>query len=623
MDPTQYASALMNGASSLGGSLTDPFMTSPNFVNAQYATPQQLASMRQYGDQLMKQSPTIHRPIQGIAQMLSSYLGGNMQHQADVQQQQAIGTATQQATPAYDAALGQAPAGASAQPTANNGAGPSAPATPSPSADNGTGDIFNRMIGIESGGKQFDDSGAPLTSPKGAVGVAQVMPGTAPEAAQYAGLPYDEQKYRTDPNYNAALGRAYFDHQVQTFGDPGMAAAAYNAGPGAVTDAVAKAQKSGGSYLSYLPAETQAYVQQAMGGSAGQAINAAAPQAGQSSSLPANASALSATAGTMPRIPVGPAPQMTGQAPQNQMAAALMNGGGTPGVTGSQLAAIANNPWQSEKTKELAAALANPQILHDGLGNQFGYRPGQTPTPLLKGATVGSISTPNYSGPIVMSGTPGNVRTQLATPPSNDPSHPLSGVAPIVRDAQEMANQGADSAANVSSSAGIVDKARNDAYTAKKTVGALQIANQSASQAGYGIIPNLKSFAGQYGIQTDGLSEIQAFQKSAQAVAASSPEGAAFAGAIPNLSTTPGGRKLIMQNITAIAQRSADMSKITDDDDLSTRQKAHQINGLPPAKVTMPADVLNDAKTAIAQKPAARSAIIQQIQQMGLPANGL
>src|SRR5207253_1025170 len=43
---------------------------------------------------------------------------------------------------------------------------------------------FNVAIGTESGGKQFGADGKPLTSPKGAIGIAQVMPTTAPEAAK-------------------------------------------------------------------------------------------------------------------------------------------------------------------------------------------------------------------------------------------------------------------------------------------------------------------------------------------------------------------------------------------------------------------------------------------------------
>ncbi|QGP80356.1 transglycosylase SLT domain-containing protein [Sphingobium sp. CAP-1] len=117
-----------------------------------------------------------------------------------------------------------------------------------------------------------------LTSPKGAIGPAQVMPGTAPEAAKLAGLSWDEQKYRTDHGYNLALGEAYYAKQLATFGDPLMAAAAYNAGPGSaekgtgLRGAIAKAKARGGSWRDYLPAETKDYVEkfaQRIGATAG------------------------------------------------------------------------------------------------------------------------------------------------------------------------------------------------------------------------------------------------------------------------------------------------------------------------------------------------------------------
>lgn len=111
-----------------------------------------------------------------------------------------------------------------------------------------------------------------LTSPKGAIGPAQVMPATAPEAAKLAGLPWDEHKYKTDAAYNLALGQAYFAQQLKTFGDPRKAAAAYNAGPGGLRKAMSDASKSGKSWREHLPAETKAYVskfEQRIGASAG------------------------------------------------------------------------------------------------------------------------------------------------------------------------------------------------------------------------------------------------------------------------------------------------------------------------------------------------------------------
>lgn len=133
----------------------------------------------------------------------------------------------------------------------------------------GGGDTFSNMISQESGGRQFGSDGKPLTSSKGATGRAQVMPGTGPEAAKLAGLPWDENRFKNDAEYNTALGKAYFDKQVQDFGgDEAKAAAAYNAGPTRVKEAIATAAKSGNpdGWLALLPRETQDYVPAVTGG---------------------------------------------------------------------------------------------------------------------------------------------------------------------------------------------------------------------------------------------------------------------------------------------------------------------------------------------------------------------
>jgi len=119
---------------------------------------------------------------------------------------------------------------------------------------------WNRHVQQESGGKQFDANGAPLTSSKGAVGVSQIMPSTGPEAAKLAGVDWDENKFANDPEYNQTLGKAYLKSQYNKYHDPILASAAYNAGPGNVDAALAKASSQGGSYMNYLPPETQKYV---------------------------------------------------------------------------------------------------------------------------------------------------------------------------------------------------------------------------------------------------------------------------------------------------------------------------------------------------------------------------
>lgn len=124
-------------------------------------------------------------------------------------------------------------------------------------------DVFEAMLGTESNNRQFGDNGRVLTSPKGAKGIAQVMPATGPEAAKLAGLQWDPIRFEQDADYNKRLGKAYFDAKLKEFsGDVPKAMAAYNAGAGATRSAIKKATKAGSpdSWLSYLPAETRDYV---------------------------------------------------------------------------------------------------------------------------------------------------------------------------------------------------------------------------------------------------------------------------------------------------------------------------------------------------------------------------
>lgn len=96
--------------------------------------------------------------------------------------------------------------------------------------------LFASILQAESGGKQFDRNGEPMTSSRGAIGTAQIMPGTGPEAAKLAGVEWDENRFRNDADYNRQLGQAYFQKLTNDFRSPALAVAAYNAGPGMVND---------------------------------------------------------------------------------------------------------------------------------------------------------------------------------------------------------------------------------------------------------------------------------------------------------------------------------------------------------------------------------------------------
>ena len=92
---------------------------------------------------------------------------------------------------------------------------------------------------------------ATAKSKAGAYGPMQLMPATAKEL----GVDY------RDPMQNIMGGATYLKKQMDTFNDPQLALAAYNAGPGAVKKALA--HKNG---IASLPQETKGYMKYAAGG---------------------------------------------------------------------------------------------------------------------------------------------------------------------------------------------------------------------------------------------------------------------------------------------------------------------------------------------------------------------
>jgi hypothetical protein len=130
-------------------------------------------------------------------------------------------------------------------------------------------DLYLKLVNQESG---FNPG---AVSPAGAIGLGQLMPGTA------ADLGVDPN----DPLQNLDGSARYLAEQYERFGDWEMALAAYNAGPGAV-------QKYGG-----IPPydETQNYVRSIMGGqnpTGGQNAMAGLNGMGQGTDFNPNANAM-------------------------------------------------------------------------------------------------------------------------------------------------------------------------------------------------------------------------------------------------------------------------------------------------------------------------------------------
>ena len=96
-------------------------------------------------------------------------------------------------------------------------------------------------------------NGRPVTSPKGALFAMQVMPATARDPG--FGLRPANPNNAADMN---RLGREYRATMEKRYGgDLSKMWAAYNAGPGAVDNAI---REGGSNWLRYMPAETRNYV---------------------------------------------------------------------------------------------------------------------------------------------------------------------------------------------------------------------------------------------------------------------------------------------------------------------------------------------------------------------------
>ncbi|MFO1038466.1 MAG: transglycosylase SLT domain-containing protein [Geminicoccaceae bacterium] len=114
---------------------------------------------------------------------------------------------------------------------------------------------------------------ADARSPAGALGLLQLMPGTAQQVSREIGIPYSRQKLLDDPVYNARLGSFYLRRQMERFdGEPALAIAAYNAGPGRVSTWIEENGDPRGrdanalvDWIESIPfSETRNYVQRVM-----------------------------------------------------------------------------------------------------------------------------------------------------------------------------------------------------------------------------------------------------------------------------------------------------------------------------------------------------------------------
>lgn len=106
-------------------------------------------------------------------------------------------------------------------------------------------------------------------SPAGARGLMQLMRATAAELAHHAGVALSSGALISDPSLNLLLGSLYIDQLLTRFGQPALAAAAYNAGPHRVAGWLATDSPSSEAglidWIMTIPLEeTRTYVQRVL-----------------------------------------------------------------------------------------------------------------------------------------------------------------------------------------------------------------------------------------------------------------------------------------------------------------------------------------------------------------------
>lgn len=204
-------------------------------------TPEEIERQRLVAEHLMSQgadySPVRHW-TQGAARAVSGVSGGLAMRKAD------------------QAAAANAAENEQMLASLTGGAPPTTeiPVNAPPSATAPEDDLVERVIQQESAGNPH------AVSPKGAMGLMQVMPATARDPG-FGVKPMDPAK-AFDPEENRRFGTEYLTAMQNRYGgDTEAALVAYNAGPGRADQFV----KTGRNKAS-LPKETQDYIAKIMGG---------------------------------------------------------------------------------------------------------------------------------------------------------------------------------------------------------------------------------------------------------------------------------------------------------------------------------------------------------------------
>ena len=400
-------------------------------------------------------------------------------------------------------------------------------------------------------------------SPKGAIGLGQLMPATAQE------LGVDP----TDPLQNLEGAAKYLSQQLKRFGSPELALAAYNAGPTRV------------ARLGRVPniAETQNYVKTILG--EGQTTMATPMDRAREEELRMQMLASGTAPQAAPRAPLSALMQDRPQA----AAAPQQRRGGLGGIMdylGEQ------SPTTGLSRAEQFAAALDPLILPEmRAGEAIRARGAQRQATETKNKTVEYLRRMGYNdyADAVESGAIGSKEIMNALvsksleAPKDTRTAGMKEYAEAVKDGFKgtfldyktaISKAGATS---ISMGKGPDEFAKLDAKTlsevaqtgasAKRNIARIDRLESLLAKVPTGMTANLKQLAGNFGVATEGLSDIQAAQGlinslvPEQRPAGSGPMSDAdlelFKQSLPRIVNQPNGNQIIINTMRGIAQYDA------------------------------------------------------------------
>jgi soluble lytic murein transglycosylase len=206
---------------------------------------QVLKQMRKAGDVLAADSPMRSRELDTMRDFYDGMLADTLATKrqtgiADLLVKQLSGA--NQSEPSQDAATEMARNAAIPERSLESAVSMSALRSTWQRSVDGLANVWNSSSAgfkslVQSVIKQESAGQVDAISPKGALGIMQLMPDTARDMAKELGISFNLGRLTRDADYNQQLGSAYLSRLLQRYdGEQALAVAAYNAGPARVDE---------------------------------------------------------------------------------------------------------------------------------------------------------------------------------------------------------------------------------------------------------------------------------------------------------------------------------------------------------------------------------------------------